>query len=616
MQIDSQYLPSTLTNTINFYNGAIFNTSFKAGTIYKSTNTAGTNPPITNLFFNNTTITTKEFNNFSVNYNIDSRGKFGAGKKLMDINTTITSTYDSTISFKGFPIGSATITINTGTGSYSPSTPSTSEMYTANNKLQGYYLISPKFSETFNPPAASESLYTMNLVQKWYNPDGTTANTTASQTFYYDAFSGNPSFGSSSYTNTSTTTNISGISVIGATPTFTLSINVTNLYKYFYVSPVLKYEFIGGCITTQYVLNLANYSNTTNTFTLSASPTISPTFNNTQTLNVTANNLNGSTGPTGPTTFTTTINAIYDNPSYTFITDPIRNPTSIQEISAFNSVKYGFRVWSNKDTTDVNPDGYAVIPPPYKYKDTNTNISYSYYRFPYDQSWSIINNSTNITSPLSTSIKTSQEIQIYNGHYGTGTTDSDSSGKNGYIIYSSYYNNSLDYSVVSRSNTSYRYTTFVWKIIPPSSTINFYKFTFNKISATSISTNSPYTLNGNQRFFLFYKTEQVAAGNDTASSIWIDGNSTSGTKNINEVATIDPNIAALTSANYNVPYDNTIIRAASSTKYTINGGNLVAEVSPVTFSGGAQEFYIYCRFGNSMNYNITYESVTLSLLSQ
>jgi hypothetical protein len=218
---------------------------------------------------------------------------------------------------------------------------------------------------------------------------------------------------------------------------------------------------------------------------------------------------------------------------------------------------------------------------------------------------------------LNTSIDTSKEIQIYNGHYGTGkTTDTDSSGTNGYISYSSYYNNSLDYSVVSRLNTSYRYTTFVWKINPPSGTINFYKFTFNKISATSISTNSPYTLNGNQRFFLFYKTEQVATGNDTASSIWIDGNSTYGTINNSGIASIDTNIVSLNGTNYNVPYDNTIVRAASSTKYTINGGNLVAEVSPVTFSGGAQEFYIYCRFGNSMNYNITYESVTLSLLSQ
>ena len=617
LQINTNYSPSTCN--INNYNGNIFSTSFKTETIYKSTNTSGTNPPITNLFFNDSTIITNNFKNFSVNYDTNSRGKNGQLKKLMDINTTITSTYDSTISFNGFPVGTATINTTTGAGngSYNPTTLSTSDMYT--NKLQGYYLISPTFSETFNYPVASDSVYTITLTQKWYNTDGTTANTkTASQEFYYDALTIGPIIGSSSYyentTNTTNTTNISGISVIGATSTFNLSINVTNLYNFFYVSPVLNYQFSEGCITNTNVLNLSNYNNpTANTFTLGATASVSNTFNNTETLNVTAINLNSSSNSSILRSSTSRA-AIYDKPSYTFINNSTQNPTSIQEITAFGSPTFGFRVWSNVDTTNVNPVGYAVIPPPYKY----TNANYSYSEIPYNQSWSIVSESSSITTPVypfSGTIDTSQEIQIYNGHYGTGTGTGTGTGINGYVDYTNYYNNSLNYSVVQRVNTSYRYTTFVWKIIPPSGTINFYEFTFNKISATSISSNSPYTLNNNQRFFLFYKTEQIDPVNDTTSSIWIDGNSTNGTINNSGVASIDTTIIPLNSSNYNTPYDNTIIRPASSTTYTINGGNLVAKVSAVAPSGTAKNIYIYCRFGNSMNYNITYESVTLSLLS-
>ena len=614
LQIDTNYSPSSFNINTNF-NGQIFATSFFTVTgkyIYKVGTDSGN---IQNLFFNNSTtnpytITTNSFKSFSVSYNQDSRGNSGAEKKLMDITTTITNTpnYDSTIYFRGFPTNSVTIS---GIG-ITYSVVNTTDMYT--NKLQGYYLISHQFSESFNAPGASNSEYTMNLSQTWYNANnGTSAgNTGASQSFYYDAFTGNPAIGSSSYTNnTTTTTDVSGIRVIATTATFDLSITVTNLYNLFYVSPVLNYVFSGGCTTTNAVVsNLTNYNNpTADTFTLVATASVSDTFNNTQTLNVTANNLNGSTAAT---TIAATINAIYDKKSNTFINDTNKNPASIQDITAIGSTKFGFRVWSNIDTTPVNSAEYAVIPPPYKYNNT-----YSYSQFPYNQSWNIVSMTTSITSPLTASIDTSQEIQIYNGHYGTGSTETTTTGLNGYIDYSSYYNNSLNYSEVSRSNTSYRYTTFVWKIIPPSGAINSYQFTFNNISATSISSNLPRSLNGNpSRFFLFYKTEQIDTNvTDNNSSIWIDGNSTYGTINNSGIASIDTNIVPLQNTNYNDPPYNTIVRQASSIVYILNSNNLVATVSAIPINGTVKEHYIYCRFGNSMNYNITYESVTLSLLS-
>ena len=117
---------------------------------------------------------------------------------------------------------------------------------------------------------------------------------------------------------------------------------------------------------------------------------------------------------------------------------------------------------------------------------------------------------------------------------------------------------------------------------------------------------------------MFYKTEQIdTTTDDNSSSIWIDGNSTYGTRKdtINNVANLDTNIQSLDSGNYNDGFNNTIIRQAPSISYTMSSTNLVAKVSAVVPSGTPKDIYIYCRFGNSMNYNITYESVTLSLSS-
>jgi hypothetical protein len=622
LQINSNYLPSSVNVNTNF-NGQIFSTPFVTGkTIYKVSDTVYQN--ITNLFFN-TNIETKGFTAFSVSYNDLSRGKNGQNKKLMDINTNITdntNTYDSTVSFNGFPEGNASITSSNNI-TYSR-TPTTSDMYS--NKLQGYYLISNTFTESFTALSASSNLYTTTLTQKWYNinesPIGGTGSTSTSQSFYYDTLNGNPSINSSSsYSFNDGTTGkmsqVSGINVIGATAIFNLSINVTNLYNYFYVSPVLNYVFTGGCTANTNVLNLSNYNN--DTFTLDSITTnnISSTFKNSQTLNATANNLNGSTTTTINLT-SSSKNAIYDKPSYTFINT---FPTSIPTILETNSEKVGFRVWSNVDSTAVNPDGNAVIPPNYTY----SNESYS--QFKYNQSWSIGSSATSITTPdypVNTNINTSQEIQIYNGHYGTGKTETGGTGINGYINYSSYYNNSLDYSGVSRGATNYRYTTFVWKAQISGTQPNNFVFTFKniKVNDSTAQLNSspnnslPYYFSYGSinypRFFLFYRTEQF--DNASSNSLWVDGNSNYGTKFVEPSnAELDTTIQQLSPTNYNDPYDNKTVRAPNSINCSLNNnGDLVAQVSVVPINYGLN-VYIYCRFGNSMGYNITYESVSLTL---
>jgi hypothetical protein len=345
---------------------------------------------------------------------------------------------------------------------------------------------------------------------------------------------------------------------------------------------------------------------------------VSTNFNNTQNLSVTAYNLNGSTGPV--TIDSSSSLVIYDKPSYTFINT---FPTSIPTILETNSEKVGCRVWSNVDSTPVNSNGNAVIPPNYTYN------GYSYSQFKYNQSWSIVSSATSITTPdypVNTNIDTSQEIQIYNGHYGTGKTETGGTGINGYINYSSYYNNSLNYTLSSRLSTDYRYTTFVWQFNFSGGGINNYIFTFKniKVDGSTPSLNgtiAPYSLGTNiPRFFLFYRTggpidnENVES---SLSSIWIDGNSNAGTELDNNTAKFNSNLTPLSGNNYqSSPTSNNIIRIPASRLSKINGSDLVVTVSPIPISDTTYNAYIYCRFGNAMSYNVTYESVTLSISSQ
>ena len=560
----------------------------------------------------------------------------------MDINNTITNgtsntyIYGSTASFYGFPFG------NTGSTSGTNITYSivgTTGMYTQNN-LQGYYLISKPFSETLVAPGATSTEYTTTLTQHWYNiNNGTQIGTTStSQKFYYDTLTGKPSFdssSSSSYSFNDGTTGkmfqVSGINVIGATAIFDLSINVNNLYNNFYVSPVLNYVFSGGCTTNTNVLNLSNYNNPTlNTFTLTGvtSTNISSSFQNSETLNATAYNLVGSTG-SNINRLSSSSSAIYDKPSYLFIKDTVNNPTTIQEINSTNVTATGYRVWSNVDdvsvVNDLTNNINLVIPPYYTYNYNNITNNYSYSQFKYDQSWSIVSNATSITNPITGTIDTSQEIQIYDGHYGTGKTETNGTGINGYIDYRTYYNNQngFNYSGVSRGNADYRYTTFVWRANITGNTPNYFVFTFKniKVNGAPASLNggsAPYSFqNTNNRFFLFYRTGEYAdietGTQNSSNSIWIDGNANGATINTSGTLSYDSFLARLTVNNYNDPYDNKTVRAPASCESIITSSNLQVKVSAIVFSN--YNAYIYCRFGNSMSTTVTYESVSLTLIS-
>ena len=128
---------------------------------------------------------------------------------------------------------------------------------------------------------------------------------------------------------------------------------------------------------------------------------------------------------------------------------------------------------------------------------------------------------------------------------------------------------------------------------------------------------SYYFLDGTNvypRFFLFYRIEQIS-DNTNSNSIWIDGNSNTGTEFIEPNSAQFSNIAPVNNINYYNPPDNTIVRTGASYNYECtNNNDLVATFSVIPFTSSyTTNINIYCRFGNSMAYNISYESVSLKL---
>jgi len=604
--------------------------------------------------FNNQDISSNSLGPFSINYNQNSRGNLGAGKNLMNIYISIpgSNLSQTDILCNGFPttnnpqISATSITL---------SSISAQDQYSATG-FTGFYLKIPSFYATIPSSLdASSNQYTFTFSQQYKNTNGSVVvggTYDASQNFYYD------NLGTTSITNNPTITlantpsanlsYVSGVGIVGnGTINFAVTTQVNNLAHYFYYGPPLTYTFSGGLSNTNiaYETNLANGLNTGNNWTItnsSVTATVnisnSPTFTTTSSVTVLAKSISNTSGVSSSTVTSNQI--IYDVPSYSLLSNSTYTPTSINLITSLSSVSYGYRIWSAPDTTQVNSINTTnVVIPPYYSSQGLPSLYYSYSQYPYDKSWNITSTNTNIstpTYPVSGTINTNYEIQIYNGHYGSGDS-TDSSGTNGYIKYSDYYNNGNpqpDYSGVSRSSTNYRYATFVWQFTPnnQSTLVNYYNFTFYNVKVdgspiTSIGgSGPPYYINNTSttRFFLFYRTEQISSGTPYTipgyssyplTSIWVDGNNNAGTTNSSNTATYDNTVLSVSSSNYNTPTDNSTIRYASSIAFSLSGNNLVGKISPIPITYSNANVYIYCRFGLPMNANVTYDYVSLSITS-
>ena len=640
-KFSTSYLSPSISTNITNASYSFSPTRIPTAYFVSDTN-KGSPSSTTNLINNVSNITLTTSDALSIQYDHRVRGKLPINT-IMTISAALGSN-SVTKSFNGFPLSSSTttsgtITLNSGT---------TIDQYTTNyeqgfySKLNGFNIVIPSSSLT-----ASQSLNTITLTQI-YNAFNSTSSTLAtytnnSNTFHYDNLSGLPTINSStfSFSNTNSFTKVSGINVVFTNPTFTVNTDITNLFKNFFKSNLLTYTFTLGCTGTVTEANLTNCTNpipkdgSLVTFrNSSTSATLNTSFNKSISLIVAASNFNGNT------TFSPNpvINVICDVPSHLLISSSLKNPISINSVSS--TATTGYRVWSAPGTLFSIS---TYMPPMYGYN----NDAISYTKFKYDHSWNLKSsneNSITINGTTYSNIDASQELQIFNGYYqsigsGSYTTGINNTNVVGYTNYSSYNNNTLDYSVpvndllndTTTKTSNYRFATFVWDY-NNSATTNTFIFTLKNFkyngSTPSIIQDADgvsYLVSGTSgfknRIFLHYRVEHYVDANNiyispkqsNSSTVWVDGNSTKGT--ISGSLGDDINTPAqINSGNY---YDNesnkTVVRAPGSLSYSISGSDLVITVSSILYIDSSRKRYIYCRIGLPMNANYAFEYVTLKI---
>ena len=598
-----------------------------------------TRNPVT-LFNNTNVLTTNIFGPYSLNYDYTTRGILGSTGPGMVITTGIDGKTGPTANLYSFPIsGTGSTGSNNMTLTYGPS----SDQYTGVTGSASFY-SQTSFLISMTGLTGSAGIHTLNIGQK-YNyftsggaPTGTSY--TGSIGFYYDKFSGNPVINSVSASFTGPTgylSKVSGINIVGQSPTIIVSSNLTNVGTYFYKNPIINYGFSGGCTGTVAEPGLNNvtsslaggiFANPVIVRNPSVTPSTSTNWSNNTTLNFVVNNINSSTG----TNISLSPSAIFDYPSYSLIANPTTNPTSIQIVYSFLNPQYGCRVWtapgslaSNANSTGyTGPVEYYSYPPTYGYVYQGVTGSYS--NVLYDQSWNItgVNTLTNSIFPSGLSIDASQELQIFNGAY---QSISNVGATGGYLNYSSYFGNTLNYSTILKGVNYYRYATFAWKYIGLLTGLNFFNFVFNNFQCNSgpvtLSTKNGCTYitnNGNtQRFFFNYRVEEVILEvpfvnpnglTTTNTTVWADGNS-----NLYKTTNVStPNfgqIGVISNNNYNIPTNNSVMYGSTST-VTFNSNNLNIKVGSIIFKQNSN-YYIYGRIGLPMIDNYSFTSVQMYL---
>lgn len=548
----------------------------------------------------------------SINYDYTSRGKIPLLQttKLMTLQASI-KTYSVTASFQSFPIGSQVTSTNSNSN-LTITSGAIEDQYTENYK-QGFYSKVPSFTVTMPSTLLSSGKNTLTINQKYYNINGNEVATLDKlHDIHYDNLSVNPSFGPITFALNlgiidNYMTQVSGIWILRTTPSISVSAVVNNLYNnYYFNGNILTYSFTNGCLDTQYETNLTNYTSSTKTFSRTLNPPIVSAFKYQIYLNLRATNLIGIANSTQQK-----IDIICDTLSYTLITDTTKNPILIQTVTSFNAEQSGFRVWTNPGSTIVLSNGSTTYIPSDYGSSTNT-ISYS-----------ASSNAYSHSNDLSSG-NYIQELQIANGRYRSGTNSN-----NSYLNYTNYKkddssNNTLNYLNVPKTETDYRFSTFVWKYNGTlTSTISYFVFTFKNFSPGTVLKQDlitdSYYFNSDNRFFLHYRLEDdksIAPTTSTStisySTIWVDGNSKFGTTYNTTTPVLNTDIPKITGNNYNTISN--IVRAPTSISYAIVGQDLVATVSSILYGPISTSFKVYCRFGLPMNNNYSFEYVTLKFI--
>jgi hypothetical protein len=591
--------------------------SIKDKSIYS---VADTSTNITNLY-NSQDISTSTFNNIGLmatvsgSYDNPDTSNFYIGQNatsstnLMSLNASLGNNYSTTINYNGFnstPSVSGNITSTSGT---------IADQYT-DKGLDGFYLYVNGINFTLNSNilTPSTSLNTFNLKQTYHYPSGS-FDYTNSANFYYDSL-GSTTINAPSITpntNAFSTTNISGVPIIGSGyVTFTVTTGVNSFVNNFYVSNPLSYVFSDGVSGSANESNLAHASRndvqradwtfTNSNLKIPVNTSSAITITDKSTVTVTAYSITN--GTTGVSASTYIYNILYDVPSYNFITNTSLYPSSAGAIPGA-----GFRIWSEPGSIqiDSNYNQITFAPPP-SYDSTNQPTTYS-------QDWNISDANYN------------QELQIVNGYYQTAASGK-TSYTTGYINYSTYVNSGPDYSTVSFGSTVYRFATFQWLYGGSSTKYNNFNFSIKNITynggqvqlSYQSSTGSYYISSNdglNTNRFLIYcrvvnKNDSTLDGKN-GTTIWADGNAGLST-NITATNITFSGDALIDNTNYSTPSNNTVVRAITARTCTISGKDLNITLGSLLFnSDSTVPMYIYCRVGFPMNANYSFEYMTLSL---
>jgi hypothetical protein len=284
-------------------------------------------------------------------------------------------------------------------------------------------------------------------------------------------------------------------------------------------------------------------------------------------LSVVANNIYGSTS----TPASTTQNVIVDGPSNTLVYSILS-----QSIPILGTNTAGYRVWSATSVNNNCPD--------LKYNGTfYKDISY--------------NNNWDITSTSSTpgNYNVTTELLVSNGLFRTP-------GSGGYINYSTYLHNTLNYSGISSATGEIRFATFCWKLTQKTGTPSYYQnlsFTINSISTPTNPLPGFLKMNGSQIkiFYLFQDENSSTFSSDVFNSVWIDGNS-----NNNEAG----------SGNF---YDNTkpYGNYGGFKTSSITSNNATINVYIPIINTISSNTYLYLRLGIPMDVNISFGNVTATI---
>ena len=560
------------------------------------------NAPVSVIFGSPAPLTSNGF--ISPIHYAASRGLLTAnGTKLLDISCNVVRGGNSvdvggTVLYNGFPVATPTTLTTTGL-IITPSAPTDSFTASA-SQFQGFYLQTGSNTVTLKSSifTATNDKTTVNLNQIQYQKNGSTsyATSNSSFSFYYDiAPSTTPSIGTFASTlKTVTTFSVSGITAFYGSIVFNATTPTSNIGNYYYRNGNIVSYNVGGSVVANET-SLANISTvtsplaTSNTFTNIGSPAISYTpslFATSIAIYAVAYNC---VGTASINSNTVTFTAIFDPSSYTLLNNTAQYPIAYTSGNAYTGsgqgAKPGLRIVSGQTNGAIYSNDSQPFVSALPAAAIYANSSYD--------------NTQDITS---STYNYDQELQMVNGLYVTkGYT-----GATRYVNYSTYLNNSANYSGISGGVSAYRYATFAWKCAPNASNYSKITFAINGLTQT-ITTPATIPQSGSSTIEMFYRIED-AANPSTSSS-----NFSAAYRNTTWLNVYGQGATPVLSANYHLQ-PNIYSGQNTALTNTFSSNTLTTYVLTPSFAvGSSDNVYIYLRVGLPMSINLGFSYVTATL---